>query len=262
MSNEGNNSGLLQDQILILDPSNAWALNMINAQYHQEAQKINQELQTLMDLLSKSTTDAAQSLYAVASAIYLGSICEAATQFGGATAALYAGREPNTYEKEQGPKLKNLRTQEDEINKALKDPNKEFTQAEKDKLFNEKKPNTNAPGYNENKSKLDVHDKDRLMRQKDEIKANIDRINNKLSGLYTRANMKMQALQSLANGIGAIPQKTQDSLQQQGQAKKAIYDAIERQAQSAYESAKAVLKGFIDIDYFAGLITLGSIQLR
>ncbi len=219
-------------KLLALDPDNAWGLNMVNAQYAKEASVINQSLQNLMDQLAQSVAFGAKALYGVGTAILLSSVCEAASNVMGSGSALYAGRESGVVEKDSQTELDSLKKESDKIAEQLKNPD------------------------------LKPIEKNDLLTKKDGIKSKQDRLYNKIQSSHTKAQAKMNALQMMATGLGAFPKGIQDSLQQKGQANKGCYDAVERQAGSAYDTQKSILKGFLDIDYFAGLVTISNIQLK
>jgi len=85
---------------------------------------------------------------------------------------------------------------------------------------------------------------------------------NKVSSAQTKANIKMQVYQGAGKGLTAIPKGLQESMQQKGQAEKSIMDAESQQSGASYDSVKSTLRGFLDVDYFAGLVTVANIQLR
>jgi hypothetical protein len=221
-----------ETKLLELDPNNAWGLNMVNCQYAKESSEINKSLQVLMDQLSDSVAEGAKALYGVGGAILLSSVCEAATNVGGSVSALYAGRESGLVEKEQSEKIQKLDEKLVDVNEQLKKPG--LAQPKKEELLN----------------------------KKDELKSQKDKAQNKIQNSYTKTQSKMNAYQMMAQGLGSIPKGIQDSLQQKGNADKSSFDAVEKQASAAYDTQKSILRGFIDIDYFAGLTTIANVQLR
>lgn len=229
---EGNNNSSNQAVLLDIDMSNAWGLNMVNAVYSQEAKNINDMLNTLMNTLSSCTKFGADALYGVANSILIGSVCEAAMQFGAGGGAVYASRRMNAIQKEKEPELTKLNDEEKRINEELKD-----TTISKEKI-------------SENNAR------------KEQIKTEKEKIQNKINSANQKAPLEMQAYQAIAQGAGSIPKGYYDSLQQKGQADKGCYDAVERQASSGYDTARSILKGFLDPNYFAGLVTIANIQLR
>jgi len=226
MSDNNTNTVLLK-----MDPNNAWGLNIVNSQYAEEVKNINKSLQSLMAQYSNSISWGAKALYSVGGAMFLGSICEAAANIGGAGSALYAGRESGAIEKECTPEIEKLDSQikqkDEEINKASTPKEQKELESARDLLRSQK-----------------------------------DRFTNKIQAGYARTNTKMSTLQMMSQGLGAIPKGMQESLQQKGQADKGAFDAVSHQTGAAYDTSKSTLRGFLDVDYFAGLITLANIQFR
>lgn len=214
--------------LLPLDPNNAWGLNIVNAQYAKEASQINQSLQTLMNQLANSVAFSAEALYKAANAILLGSVYEALGDVAGAGSALYVSRDTQVLEK----KYQEVENESKNITKKLQDP--KLTDVEKKKLDAQQ---------GQNKSKLE--------------KARQDLENGR-----TKANIKMNVLVNMGSGLKAIPKGMQDSLQQKDKANSDSYSAVKDQTSATYQTQESVLKGFLDVNYFAGVVTISGIQLR
>jgi hypothetical protein len=189
-------------------------------------------MDSLMEQLTSAVGLGAEALFSVGGSVLSEAICEAATDIAAGGSGLYADYEATSVEKEESDKIKNCDEDLKDNDEKLKDPN--IVQKDKEELMTEKK-------------KIEENKKDS---------------ERKIQNAHRRSTIKSQGYQLMSQGLGAIPKGIMKAKQQSGQADKTVTDSISSQTASSYETARATLRGFLDVDYLAGLVTLGNIQLR
>lgn len=207
------------------------ALNVANAFYVTISKKINNIMDKLRQQQIASVTASIKAAFALAGAMLYQSMFEAAMQAGIAVGSYNAGNETSKEEKLVQPEQKNL--------------TKEM-----------KTLDTNI------QKETDKSKKDTLTSQKDTKKARYEKLQKRVDNKLVHAQRKVTMYNAASQGLGSIPKGTQDSLQEQARAAKAMLDQITQLFNTTYDKQSQVLKGFLDIDFLAALVGLGNIQLK
>ncbi len=243
-STQTNDEGVMQAILKSANASNAMAI--ANTFYVKVKEDINNSVDKLRQAQTMAMNTALDFSYKIARTVLMQSLIEASLNLGSAvgsySALSSASSEQSTFNKlqtKESPNLEKLKTRETDLNKEL------------DKVGTTKARKTEIKG------------------ELKDIKNDRGTINSKLKKLQKKADQKMQKANTIANtmstasqGLNAVPKAMSDSTNTIGQAVKSVMDQLQSMLSSSYDKLMQTLKGFLDINYLAGLVALGSMQLR
>ena len=206
------------------------AINVADSYYNKVTREVGDSLDKLRKNTVASITAGIKASFAIASAILMSSLVEAASQLAGALASNNSLNEINPAEKNLNKAQTGLKTLED-----------------KEKTLDA------------------VTDKDALDKLKPQIadkKKLVDRKQSAYKNISEKAQIKSQMYSMASQGAATLPQALSNAEQTKGRAIKDVLDTLVQMLGSTYQKSNETLKSFFDTDYLGGLVALGQIQLR
>ncbi|MFA6118446.1 MAG: hypothetical protein WCT85_03055 [Parachlamydiales bacterium] len=222
------------------------ALNIASSYYIEVNKKTNVMLDLLRKEQSNSINEMIKASFGIAHAICLQAAFEAGMQTCIAISSGNALYGINKTEKEINPQIKSLDDSTKNIDKRLRN---EYSDAERTKLPNDKK------------TEFDTQ-KQQLADIKKSHERAIEKHRGELNSVQAKAQQKATVGAALAQGLASIPKGLQDAYQKRADAVKSVNEQTQQQFASSYDKSLQTLRGFLDINYLAGVVALSSIQLR
>ncbi|NGX48549.1 MAG: hypothetical protein K940chlam5_00137 [Candidatus Anoxychlamydiales bacterium] len=216
----------------ILKYCGANAINVADSYYNKVTRDVGTSLDKLRQNQVAAITAGIKASYAIASAMLMASLVEAASQLAGAYGSKEALNEINPAEKE--------------VNNA----NQGFSKLEKQ----EKALQSDLV---KNKEELDG-----LKTKKENLKKVAEKKQTNLSNKSQKATTKAQMLTTAAQGAATIPSALANTFKTKGEAINSVLQTLIGMLNSTYDKSNQTLRSFLEIDYLGGLVALGQIQLR
>lgn len=196
-----------------------------------------QQAQTLKNLIAAS--------YSAANAMMYQAVFEAASSSVVGVGGMMCLNEVNTAQtsvkgvkKEEANLQKSQKTAQDEF-KKMDDETQKTSEGTKLK----EKIDNNEKALNAKKSEREA--KEKLATEKSQ-----------------NANQKAGILQTAAPGMMAMPKALQDNIKAKADAVQTIMQQINQMESGSYDKSNQTLQSFFNINFFAALVALGSLQLR
>ncbi len=187
------------------------------------------ELRASQQTFMKAAIDAA---FSMASNITMEGLMMAAGQIGTALGSYASGSELRSFAEKEGKEISDLANQEKNLSNQLKDT--DLTSAKK----------------------MEIKDQKRTCEERRKT------LESQKSSLETKSNQKFQMYNGASQALTVLPQMVARSIQTMANSMKEIFDQCNSLSETAYQKAQEVVKAALQVDFLAGLVALGSINLR
>ncbi|NGX32381.1 MAG: hypothetical protein K1060chlam4_00424 [Candidatus Anoxychlamydiales bacterium] len=222
----------------ILKNCGANAINVADSYYNKVTREVGDSLDKLRKNTVASITAGVKASFAIASAMLMASLVEAASQLAGAYGSKAGLNDINSAEKD----LKPFQNKANNFDKNIEDLNKKLKASPGDKKLTD------------NLAKRKT--------ERDENKTLLDKKQTNMKSISEKAQMKSQMWSLTGQGAATIPKSLGDAEQTKGRAITDVLQTLVGMLSSTYQKSNETLKNFFDTDYLGGLVALGQIQLR